>query len=226
MRSAQKKQAGLVVLPGACRASFTLIELLVVMLIIVILAGITLSVSKYAAQRARQARSLAERQKIEAALEEYRAIYGEYPIPGDPAHYSRVNLSNTLYHTLTNMPERFWEVDLSGDPIEILPFTSSQRSDPFNIDYSLTYPLYWRPKADGRAPFLEFPEQTICYLVWRKTAGGIADYVDEQGRKGVLGYPITRIVARDPGTGKQWLYESTDGLTYQLTTRPLSGAWR
>lgn len=62
-------------------------ELLVVLVVISILAGITISVSKLVSWRAKQAQSEAELQKIKNALEEYRAIYGEYPIVGDARHY-------------------------------------------------------------------------------------------------------------------------------------------
>ena len=57
----------------------TLIELLVVMLIISILAGIGVGMSKLANQKSARAKAIADMQQISNALNEYRIDKGTYP---------------------------------------------------------------------------------------------------------------------------------------------------
>jgi prepilin-type N-terminal cleavage/methylation domain-containing protein len=81
----------------ANRAAFTLIELLVVISIIGVLAGFTLPVLKMAkaAQYKKVARG--ELERIETALENYKAKYGAYP-PGNGFGNS---LASQLYYELS-----------------------------------------------------------------------------------------------------------------------------
>ena len=62
----------------ACRA-FTLIELLVVMAIIIVLAGLILSILGYVQKKGYQSRAEAEIAAMSAALESYKADNGIYP---------------------------------------------------------------------------------------------------------------------------------------------------
>ena len=85
--------------------AFTLIELLVVISIIGLLAGFTIPVLKMAkvAQYKRVAR--AELERIQTALENYKAKYGAYP-PGN------INTGYTLPVTNSMLPQLYYE--LSG----------------------------------------------------------------------------------------------------------------
>lgn len=207
------------------RAAFTLIELLVVMLLIVILAGITMSVSKYVNWRARKAMADIELEKIRVALDEYRSVYGEFPIVGDPNHYP-VSFP-TEQGTTGNVPSIFRTVDLvntdtnadykdaaykhcgkNGRPgVEYLPFSQ------INVDYRLTYALKLRPESEGRAAFMDFPLITVCYLVWRRTD----QFGYSAGLKYLKGDPVNRYLAVDPVSRCQWHYECSDGMTYSIT---------
>jgi len=208
-------------------AAFTLIELLVVMLVIVILSGITISVSKYASWRARKARAEAEFHKIKAGLEEYRAVYGEYPILGDPNHYPVFLLTDVA--TATNLPPDYRQVNLVNTNakgqigVEYLPLVSAKY-----VDYRLTYPLKIKPESEGRAAFVDFPLITLCYVIYRDTTKEIQQ-VDSLGRTRWLlkGDPVNRIMAIDPETGYQWKYDCTNGMSYTLTNAPyfVSGSY-
>lgn len=70
--------------------AFTLLELLVVLGLISILGGLLLGVGSYAFEAGRVSRARAELAALAAALDAYRAAYGDYPIaletlPGQPA---------------------------------------------------------------------------------------------------------------------------------------------
>ncbi len=234
--SASKPSAG---------AAFTLIELLVVIVVIAILAGITLGVSGWVSYRARQAKGNIEKEKIKAALEEYRALYGEYPIVGNPNHYP-ANWEPDL-ETSSNLPMRFRILDLVGaggetgtvhacpGAVETLPFSvvsageSGLKADAsaITVRHTLTWPLYHKPIAEGRPPFIEFEKVTVCYVTWRNVADD-AGYVgtnryyigeDQQNyieRLFLKGDPVNRVVAIDPLTRKQWLYSCANGTSYNL----------
>ncbi|PZR79007.1 MAG: hypothetical protein DLM52_01905, partial [Chthoniobacterales bacterium] len=58
---------------------FTLIELMVVIAVILILAGLVLSISKYAMDKGARSRAEAEIAAMSAALESYKADNGIYP---------------------------------------------------------------------------------------------------------------------------------------------------
>ena len=91
----------------------TIIELLVVILIILILAGLVLSVSSYVQQKGARARAESEIAAMSAALESYKADNGIYPTDtttqmlapnadpqgGNPGNF--VNASQFLYKKLS-----------------------------------------------------------------------------------------------------------------------------
>ncbi len=195
--------------PGA---AFTLVELMVVVAVIAILAGITIALSKYAVTRGRQVKTGMDRLKIQNALEEYRSVYGEYPIVGDSNHYpvcyepdpeSSQNVPNgfrhiDLVHTKSYGDDVDWDAEEKNcsppgrQGFELLPFTSKGREDgggvaQILIDHRLTYPLMARPKLDGRQPFMEFPKVTVCYLNWRNVRQGLKD-LEERGYVGTNVY--------------------------------------
>jgi general secretion pathway protein G len=72
-------------LPGG--AAFTLIELMVVIAVILILAGLVLSISGYAMDKGKRSRAETEIAAMSAAMESYKADNGIYPY---------TNATNTL----------------------------------------------------------------------------------------------------------------------------------
>jgi len=76
---APKPARGARALPGLPRNGFTLIELLVVMAIILVLAGLVLSISSYVQNKGARSRAEAEIAAMSAALESYKADNGIYP---------------------------------------------------------------------------------------------------------------------------------------------------
>src|SRR5256885_16696579 len=77
-------------------SAVTIIELLVVIMIILILAGLILSISNYVQTKGARARAETEIAAISAALESYKADNGIYP-----AHSSTSNGGHALYQALT-----------------------------------------------------------------------------------------------------------------------------
>jgi len=220
--------------------AFTLVELMVVIVVISILVGITLPVSKHVARRAREANQKIMLEKIRNALEDYRAAYGEYPITpsenGDelsgqwrPDNYNYVlshypeNYRTRCYYT-TNSP--FTNVALATNVVETLKTDKCTKY----VDYGLTYPLMLKQLDAGARPLMEFGEVTVGYLVYnpkeiqgidvfdttkvRRSKGGILETIVMQYIKGNA---INRSKAIDPVSQKQWKYVCTNGLTYILT---------
>lgn len=74
-KSARYKRA----LPRRTNHAFTLIELLVVMAIILVLAGLILSISGYVQKKGARSRAEAEIAAMSAAIESYKADNGIYP---------------------------------------------------------------------------------------------------------------------------------------------------
>lgn len=209
-------------------AAFTLIELLVVIVVISILVGIMIPVSKYAIYRAKAARQEVTLAKIRSALDDYRATYGEYPITPDggtpPTNYQDAirhypdNYPTECYYT-SNSP--YTNVNLtSSGTVEIIYSVTNQ------VDYCLTYPLMFRQTDKGARPFYAFPEITIMSLVYKRWGAG-AD-VDPltvrrkggalQSILGLIGRQINRPKAIDPVSMRQWKYECYDGTSYTIKT--------
>ncbi len=61
------------------RFGFTLVEMLVVVVVILILAGMTISIMSYVNTKTGRSRAAADIERIKNALEEYYAVYGMYP---------------------------------------------------------------------------------------------------------------------------------------------------
>jgi prepilin-type N-terminal cleavage/methylation domain-containing protein len=89
--------------------AFTIVELLVVMAIILILAGLVLATSSYVHTKGARSRAEAEIAAMSAALENYKADNGIYPVDnsvdarvmGDPKQTVYKNASLTLYKALS-----------------------------------------------------------------------------------------------------------------------------
>ncbi|WOO43384.1 prepilin-type N-terminal cleavage/methylation domain-containing protein [Rubellicoccus peritrichatus] len=82
------------------RPGFTLIEVLVVMTIIIVLAGIVISVQRGVYHKQSQAKAKGEMQAIATALESFKLKYGDYPWLGDDNTASTRN-PEKLFNLLT-----------------------------------------------------------------------------------------------------------------------------
>ena len=87
--------------------AFTIVELLIVMAIILVLAGLILATSSYVQKKGQRSRAEAEIAAISAALENYKADNGVYPVNAttntlDPISTSDYKpASRSLYAALT-----------------------------------------------------------------------------------------------------------------------------
>lgn len=90
-------------------AGFTIVELLVVIAIILVLAGLVLGTSSYVHNKAARSRAEAEIAAMSAALENYKADNGVYPVTADLNARTDTDPSN--YHT----PSLVLYKALSGD---------------------------------------------------------------------------------------------------------------
>lgn len=202
--------------------AFTLVELLVVIVVIAILMGITLPVSKYAMRRAKEARQEVMLAKIRGALDDYRATYGEYPITPIT---NAANYPDAIRHYPDNYPTECFYT--TNSPYTNVYLTSSGTVENImgkQIDYCLTYPLMLKQSDKGTRPFYVFPEVTVMALVYRRFAddewsqtqyrrGGV-----KKTLKGLLGAQVNRPKAIDPVSMLQWKYECYDGTSYTITT--------
>lgn len=208
--------------PHALQA-FTLVELMVVIVVIAILAGITIPLSRYALQRAKEARREVMLAELRSALDDYRATYGEYPITGNPDYVKNHYQDNVPTECATTGNSPFTNVNLITDGT--VDAHMSLGSTPVNVDYSLTYPLMIRRIQEGKTPFYVFPNVTVMTLVYKRP-GDDSDVwhqtvKNKQGELkelwGLRGNPINRPLAVDPVTHQQWKYSSYDGLSYTIS---------
>lgn len=220
--------------------SFTLIELLVVMVVISILVGITIPISKYAGRRARMANQQVYVEKIKSALEDYRAAYGEYPItPSNEAGVIK-NLADVKRHYPESFPTEcasitqgfYSEIGYGNSPYTNVNLTTNTVENVgVEIDYCLTYPLMLRQLHEGARPFMEFEKKTVAHILYKPkaTVGAdaykitkwfktIAGTIVKKETYAIRGNPINRYKAVDPVSMNQWKYYSYDGVTYTLTT--------
>jgi type II secretory pathway pseudopilin PulG len=109
------------------RYAFTIIELLIVIAIIIILAGLVISMVGYVQKKGARSRAEAEIAAISAALESYKADNGIYPTDanttalkpntmGDPRALAYQNASVSLYKPLSGDNNANRTVDASDDP--------------------------------------------------------------------------------------------------------------
>jgi general secretion pathway protein G len=107
-------------------AAFTLIELMVVITIIAVLSGLVLSASGYIQRKGARSRAEAEIAALGAALENYKADNGDYPLNTNLADNSG------LVNALTNGKVYF---DFKTNSIEI----NKGYIDPFGNAYGYIY---------------------------------------------------------------------------------------
>jgi type II secretory pathway pseudopilin PulG len=151
--------SSLVIRNSAFRAvgAFTVIELLVTITIILVLAGLVLGTSGYVQTKAKRSRAEAEIAAISAALENYRADNGSYPIDTtngttntldartmfDPAGPQYAAASFFLYRELSGDPAGnrvpTGKPYFSFKPNMLLPIDQAQAvtaiADPFGHSY-------------------------------------------------------------------------------------------
>jgi len=125
-------------------AGFSLIELLVVVAIIAILAGLILQTAGFVQNKAARSRAEAEVAALSAALESYKADYGDYPLSSTAGYANSATLLFNVL-TLSNSNNPLGKVYFDA-PASILlnskaPLSpTNQLIDPFGQPYNYTYP--------------------------------------------------------------------------------------
>ena len=207
------------------RSGFTLIELLVVIVVIAILMGITLPVSKYAIYRAKAARQEVMLAKIRSALDDYRATYGEYPITPPNDNWTSHYPANYATYDATNIYSRATNVSFATNTVEIVK--DADENPCARIDYGLTYPLMFKQLDKGARPFMIFDILPVVYLVLKDQTGDRVSWSIRRRSSsgwrsiplvGIYGDAVNRAEAIDPVSKNQWLYTCTNGLNYILAT--------
>jgi type II secretory pathway pseudopilin PulG len=146
---------------------YTIVELLIVMTIILVLVGLILATSGYVHNKGARSRAEAEIAAMSAALENYKADNGVYPLDAsvdaktesDPANYK--NASLTLYKAISgdanNDANRSAELIsyMSFKPNQLAPTDTSQKvdfiKDPFGNSYGYST-IYQTDPAKGYNP--------------------------------------------------------------------------
>lgn len=115
------------------RSGFTLIELMAVIVIIGILAGLVLGLSRFATQRAAESRTRAELQLIRNALEEYRLHFGRYPA----VYYGEPNQATGTSGDWDDFMMAISDAELTRaiQDLEELRPRSAPFTDPWGIEY-------------------------------------------------------------------------------------------
>lgn len=125
------------------RGAFTLIELLVVITVIAILAGLVLSSAGYVQKKSALSRAESEVAALSAALESYKAEYGDYPLhsgnatDGSKMLYKALSISNA---TLNPAGKISFEPPASMLAETNQLSTSNYYIDPFGQPYNYSYP--------------------------------------------------------------------------------------
>lgn len=117
-----RRQAGSLRSPKNSRyraISFTIIELLIVITIIFVLAGLILTTSGYVQTKAKRSRAAAEIAAISAALENYKADNGTYPIDTANGATNTLDARTMFDPTAAEYAAAsvFLYQELSGDPV-------------------------------------------------------------------------------------------------------------
>ncbi|MFV0416158.1 MAG: type II secretion system protein GspG [Chthoniobacterales bacterium] len=126
--------------PGA----FSLIELLVVIAIIAVLAGLILQTAGYVQNKAARSRAETEIAALSAALESYKADYGDYPAGTGGVTNSTVILFDSLVAAASsNNPLGKVYMEANGGMLKNTNNLSSPGNaflDPFGAEYIYKYP--------------------------------------------------------------------------------------
>ncbi|MDQ3117781.1 MAG: type II secretion system GspH family protein [Verrucomicrobiota bacterium] len=127
---------------GRDETAFTVVELLVVMSIILVLAGLILATSSYVHNKGARSRAEAEIAAMSAALENYKADNGVYPVDTsvdpkttpDPASYAPGSLA--LYKALSGDADN--DGNRSAESTAYMSFKPNQLYPPVTTN-SVTY---------------------------------------------------------------------------------------
>jgi general secretion pathway protein G len=157
-------------------SAFTLIELIVVIAIIIVLAGLVLATSGYVANKGRRSRTEVEIAAISAALENYKADNGIYPLNSDtsaldptidlnpsaspiPNNYTKASLY--LYEQISGDTDANRVADAARSyfafkPNQLSPTNQTQRvislRDPFGNSYGYSTMKASDPTKNGYNP--------------------------------------------------------------------------
>ena len=144
---------------------YTIVELLIVMTIILVLVGLILATSGYVHNKGARSRAEAEIAAMSAALENYKADNGGYPVDvsvdakmkSDPADYKGASL--TLYKALSGDADN--DSNRSAEATSYFAFKDNQLSpptgsvvfikDPFGYSYGYST-IYQTDPAKGYNP--------------------------------------------------------------------------
>ena len=139
-------------------AGFTLLELLAVFIIIAVLAGTILGITKYAATNAATSRARAEIATMETALEGYKNDNGTYPITLAPrptdANAPTYGNSPTLYTALAGgpgNPKTYFH--FKPNQIQPIDLTTTNIIDPFGVPYNYYCTLPVQLDQENKATF-------------------------------------------------------------------------
>ena len=121
---------------------FTVVEILVVMTIILVLAGLVLATSSYVHNKGARSRAEAEIAAMSAALENYKADNGVYPV--DTSVNARLNLDPSAYATASLVLYKALSGDADNDANRTAEKTSyfafkPNQLAPSNQTQSVTY---------------------------------------------------------------------------------------
>ncbi|MGH8092649.1 MAG: type II secretion system protein [Chthoniobacterales bacterium] len=174
-------------------AAFTIIEVLVVLAIILVLAGLVLATSSYVYNKGARSRAEAEIAAISAALENYQADHGIYPVDnsvnartmGDPTQTAYKSASLTLYKALSGDNDLNRQSDpgstsyMMFKPNQLSPADQSAQvgylKDPFGNSYGYST-IYQTDSNKGYNPTFDLwstagsvdQESTPASLAWIK----------------------------------------------------------
>ena len=146
-----------------------MIEMLVVLSIILILAGLLVRVATFATLRSQQNRARAELQMIANGLEEYRAMFGNYPV-SDVLHAHTTDIATNKISAA--WVQALWQrpqIELNRPPFIRIPqltgmdpddYDGQPFLDPWGNDY-----MYYRSAA---APYTRYnnPGSRFAYDLW------------------------------------------------------------
>lgn len=186
----------------APRRGFTMIEVLVVVAIILILTGVIYRVGGYMARKTGRAQAVYQLELLHNVLEEYYAVYGQYPPASGIRYVDNPNLLNRNVYPPT------WGnyVDLAGDQ-----FAPLRPSSGTGLVYYLIM-QYFRPDAPGaeRTAFAErwadyFADGQLSYTMGHDHEIYNLDNIGMEG--GDLGYSNYSGTIGAPG-GFSWVYSS------------------
>lgn len=130
--------------PRVPSRGFTLIELLVVITVISILAGIVLNTAGYMQKKAARNRAETEIAALSAALENYKAQYGDYPVGNQDTNATNNGFLRTALGGVTNsnnpIGKVFFEFPAGMSAKGGAAAGSNSVMDPFGAGYGYQYP--------------------------------------------------------------------------------------